>query len=234
MFSAYAFKHNFHYNKRLEPDLTFGKPFMTRFLLIRHATNDFVKTGRLAGWTPNVHLNEEGQKQALALGERLKEVPLAAIYSSPLERTMETAQAIAQYHTNLAIQPEPGIGEVGYGKWQGQKLSVLARYKKWYNIQNYPSRVHFPEGESIRGAQARAVDTLERLYQQHRESTVVCVGHSDVIKMTVAHYLGMHLDFFQRIEISPASITVLTLGASRPTIEVVNDTSHLPPPPKKS
>jgi probable phosphoglycerate mutase len=205
---------------------------MTRFLLIRHAVNDWVSTGKLAGWTPEVHLSEEGKAQAEALGQRLAEVPLAAIYSSPLERTVETAQAIAAHHPKIEMQIEEGIGEVRYGKWQGQKISTLAKKRKWYNVQHNPSRVQFPAGETMRGAQARAVDTIERLQSQHPKGMVVVVSHSDVIKMITAHFLGMHLDLFQRIVISPASITSISLGSTRPMIETVNDISHLPKPKK--
>lgn len=202
---------------------------MTRFLLIRHAVNDWVKTGKLAGRTPEVHLNDEGNAQAEALGKRLAEVKLTAIYSSPLERTMETAQAIAHYQEDANIQVEEGILEVGYGRWQGAKIAKLAQKKAWYTVQHFPTRMQFPEGETMRGAQARAVDAVERLYDNHRKGgQVALVGHSDVIKMILAHYLGMHLDMFQRIVVSPASISVLHLSDNRPMIEVINDTSHLP------
>ena len=98
---------------------------MTTFLLIRHAVNDWVKTGKLAGWTPGVHLNEDGQAQAAALGQRLADRPLKAIYASPLERTMETAQAIAAHHDGLAVQSLEAVGEVRYGRWQGAVLNQL-------------------------------------------------------------------------------------------------------------
>lgn len=202
---------------------------MTEFLLIRHAVNDYVKTGRLAGWTPGVHLNQDGKTQAAAVAERLAKVSLAAIYSSPLERTVETAEAIAAHHPNLTIQPLPGVGEVHFGLWQGEKLSTLRRERLWQNVQLYPSRVQFPEGETIRQAQIRGVDALECLAAQHAGQRVVVVSHSDMIKLIVAYYVGAHLDFFQRIEISPASLTMIHLGSDRPAIICVNDTSHLPP-----
>lgn len=208
---------------------------MTEFLLIRHATNTFVSTGRLAGWTPGVSLNDDGRAQAAALGERLAPVKLAAIYSSPLERTVETAEAIARHHPQLAVQPLEDVGEVRYGEWQGARLSRLRKEKLWETVQSYPSRVQFPGGETIRQAQARAVDALEQLVLAHPKERIVVVSHSDVIKLVVAHYLGAHIDFFQRIEISPASVTTIVLGANRPHIVCVNDTCHLPrrsPPPR--
>jgi len=201
---------------------------MTEFLLIRHAINDWVSTGRLAGWTAGVHLNQDGRTQAEALADRLAQTKLAAIYASPLERTMETAEAIASRHAQLLVQPLEGVGEVRYGEWQGEKLASLRKQKLWEIVQNYPSRAHFPGGEAIRQAQARAVDALEALSVRHPKQRVVVVSHSDVIKLIVTHYLGAHIDAFQRLEISPASLTVLHLGAGRPYIVRVNDTSYLP------
>ncbi len=201
---------------------------MTEFFLIRHAINDWVSTGRLAGWSPGVHLNDDGKKQAAALGESLANARLAAVYSSPLERTMETAEAIAAHHDGLTVQRLDGVGEVRYGDWQGEKLSKLRREKMWFVVQQYPSRAQFPGGEAIRQAQARAVDALEMLVVRHPNQRVAVVSHSDVIKLIVAHYLGAHIDLFQRIEISPASLTIVRLGADRPYIVRVNDTSYLP------
>ncbi|MFP4323481.1 MAG: MSMEG_4193 family putative phosphomutase [Anaerolineales bacterium] len=205
---------------------------MTQFLLIRHAVNDWVKTGKLAGRTPGVHLNDHGQRQAAALGERLAEHKLHAIYTSPLERCVETAEAIAQHHPKLSVETLDGILEVGYGRWQGAKLDRLRRQKLWRNVQYHPARVQFPDGETMRGAQARAVDTIEDLQRRYPRQTVVLVFHSDVIKMVIAHYLGVHLDLFQRIMVSPASISTLVLGSGMPFIAGVNDTSHNPPEQK--
>ncbi|MCI0711265.1 MAG: MSMEG_4193 family putative phosphomutase [Chloroflexi bacterium] len=201
---------------------------MTRFLLVRHAVNEWVRTGKLAGWTPEVHLNDEGKMQAKALGERLASAKLEAIYSSPLVRCVETAEEIARHHENLEVRLDDGIGEVHYGEWQGEKLRRLAQRKEWYTVQHFPTRMSFPAGESMRGAQARAVDTIERLHRAHPKGIVVIAGHSDVIKMILAHYLGMHLDMFQRIAVSPASLSILALGSNRPMIENINDTSHIP------
>lgn len=200
---------------------------MTTILLIRHAVNDFVKTGKLAGWTAGVHLNDEGRAQAEALGARLAGVPLDQLYASPIERTMETAAAIAAHHPRLTIQASEQIGEVRYGAWQGKAIAELAKRKMWAVVQEYPSRAVFPEGESMRGVQTRIVDAIEALVQLHPSQLIALVFHADLIKMTLAHYLGMHLDVFQRIVISPASISTLQLGHSRPFIVNMNDTAHL-------
>ena len=203
---------------------------MTQVLLIRHAVNDFVRTGRLAGWTPEVHLNDEGRAQAEALGARLAEVPLAAIYASPLERTMETAQAVAAHHPALTIRVNEGIGEVRYGEWEGKTIRELQGRKMWQMVQQTPSRAYFPGGETMRGVQNRAVEAIETLVAAHPKDLIAVVSHADLIKMLIAHYLGLHLDQFQRIVISPASISTLSLEFGRPYVGSVNDTAHLTQP----
>ena len=146
----------------------------------------------------------------------------------PWNDVRKTAAAIAVHYEHLSVQAYDAIGEVRYGAWQGKKLSHLRRKKLWGNVQHFPTRVRFPEGETMRGAQARAVDGVEALQSQHPRQTIALVSHSDVIKMIVAHYLGVHLDLFQRINVSPASITTLILGNGMPFIYAVNDTSHNP------
>lgn len=200
---------------------------MTTLLLVRHAVNDFVKTGKLAGWTPEVHLNDEGQAQAEALGQRLVGTTIHRIYASPLERTMETAQAIARHHPHLRIESNSAIGEVRYGDWEGMEIAALRQRKMWDVVQEYPSRAQFPNGETMRGVQVRAVDEIERIVRRHPGQTVVIVSHADLIKMVLAHFLGMHLDSFQRIVVSPASISTLVMGHSRPYIACMNDTAHV-------
>jgi probable phosphomutase (TIGR03848 family) len=200
---------------------------MTIVLLIRHAVNDYVKTGRLAGWTPGVHLNEEGQAQAEALGQRLAQAPLKRLYASPLERTMETAAAVQRHHPHLVILQEAQMGEVRYGDWEGQPIALLATRKLWQVVQEYPSRAVFPNGEAMRDVQTRGVAAIERLVQMHPSEMIAVVSHADVIKMILAHYLGMHLDVFQRLVVAPASISTLQLSHGRPYVANVNDTSHL-------
>jgi probable phosphoglycerate mutase len=200
---------------------------MTHILLIRHAVNDFVKTGKLAGWTPEVHLNDEGKAQAEALGQRMAEAPIKHLYASPLERTMETAEAIRQHHPHLEIKQIEGIGEVRYGDWEGQEIARLTKTKMWDMVQEYPSRAYFPNGESMREVQVRAINAVEALAVAHPRDMVAVVSHADLIKMVLAHYLGMHLDNFQRIVISPASISSLMLGYGRPYIATMNDMAHV-------
>lgn len=199
---------------------------MTILLLIRHAQNEWVRTGKLAGWTPEVHLNEEGKKQAEFLGGRLASAKLQAVYSSPLERAVETAQAVLKHYPNLELQIEQGVGEVDFGKWTGKRLQQVARTRLWKVVQGYPSGARFPDGESFREMQFRVVTALEEIAAGHPSGNVAVVSHSDVIKAVVAHYTGMHLDLFQRIIISPASVSVIALGRMGPRIIKINDTSH--------
>ena len=199
---------------------------MMNLLLIRHAVNDWVGD-RLAGWTPGVHLNDEGRAQATALASRLASAPLAAVYSSPLERTMETAQPLAQAH-GLAVEVRPGLGEAQYGDWTGRSLKELKDDKMWPVVQVYPSGARFPGGESMREVQARIVAELDAIRDAHPDQTVAVVSHSDPIKMAVAHYAGLALDLFQRLAISPASVTAFVFTQYGPRLVCLNHTDPLP------
>lgn len=193
---------------------------MTTFFFVRHALTAY--TGRkLAGWLPDVHLTEEGRSQAEALAERLAHVNFKAVYASPIERTMETAEPIAARH-NLTVKVRPTLGEVGYGKWTNRSIKTLTRTKMWWKVKHLPSAVRFPEGESLREVQARAVEEVETLHARHRTGAVCCVCHADVIKLIIAHYVGTHIDLFQRIFIGPASVSVIALRDEGPTILCLN------------
>ncbi len=200
---------------------------MTQIMLVRHAVNDFVKTGKLAGWTPNVHLNEEGIAQAEALGSRLATTKIDHLYASPLERTMETAEAIQKHQSHLTITQTTELGEVRYGDWEGKSIASLRSRKMWQIVQEYPSRAYFPNGETMRGVQTRAVNAVEQLVENHPSQLIVIVSHADIIKMVTAHFLGIHLDNFQRIHVSPASITLFHLSFGRPYLITMNDTAHI-------
>jgi probable phosphomutase (TIGR03848 family) len=183
---------------------------MTTIVLVRHGENDWVNKGRLAGWIPGVHLNEKGQQQAQAAAERLAHLPVTAVYSSPVTRCLETAAYIAQTHQLHVIELED-VGEVRYGKWEGKKIKKLAKKKRWMTVQFFPSRMQFPQGEALRDVQARGVQALENLSRQHPDDLIVVVSHADLIKLVMAHYLGVHIDLFQHLAISPASVNVLRL-----------------------
>ena len=183
---------------------------MPLLLLIRHGENDYVKTFRLAGRLPGIHLNERGKKQAQALGEALKDVPIKAIYSSPLERAMETATPIANAR-KLQVAQEPDLMETNIGKWQGRSWKILRHTKAWKIVQNAPSRFRFPEGESFPETQIRIANVLERVVQKHNKpgDIIAIVFHADPIKLAVSHFLGLPLDNFQRLGCDTGSLTVL-------------------------
>ncbi len=207
---------------------------MTTLLLIRHGENDYTRTGRLAGWTPGVRLNDLGKRQADQLAEKLKDAPIQAVYCSPLERTRETAEPLARAK-GLTVEVRDSLGEVRYGRWQGQSLKVLRRQKLWRVVQQLPSAMVFPEGEALRHVQARAVDAIDAIVRAHPKGMVAAVSHSDVIKLIVAHYLGLPLDLFQRLSVDTASVTVLQFGEGGPALRRLNDTAGVErqAPPKR-
>jgi probable phosphomutase (TIGR03848 family) len=188
-------------------------------LLIRHGLT--AKTGPvLTGWTPGVPLDERGAAQAAALGERLAGIPL--------ERCVQTAQAVlAGRDTPGSLELDERFGEVRYGDWTGRELKELAEDPLWRVVQAHPSAVTFPgpEGESLAAAQLRAVravrDWNERL---GREAVYAVCSHGDIIKAVVADALGLHLDQFQRIQVDPASLTVIRYTELRPFLVRLNDT----------
>ncbi|HVN14733.1 MAG TPA: histidine phosphatase family protein [Anaerolineales bacterium] len=187
---------------------------MPLLLLIRHGENDYSKKGRLAGRMPEVHLNERGQKQAETLGEAFKDVPLKAIYSSPLERAMETAAPIASA-CNLKIIQETGLLESDVGEWQGKSVRRLAMTKYWRIVQNAPSRAGHPGGETFIQTQTRIVSALDAICAKYKPREVIaCVFHADPIKLAIAHYLGLPLDHFQRLGCDTASVSALYISDS--------------------
>ncbi len=206
---------------------------MTYLLLIRHAVNDVMKAKRLAGWMPDVHINEEGQQQAEALAERLAHLPISAIYASPLDRTRETAAPLARA-LNLEVYVREGLGEVQYGDWTGQSLDELGKLDAWKVVQVYPSGVRFPGGETIREMQARVVNELEAIAADHPHEIVAVFSHSDVIKAALAHFLGVHLDLFQRIVVDPVSVSVVVVSPYGPRVIRVNDNGPLKLEPEKA
>jgi probable phosphomutase (TIGR03848 family) len=184
---------------------------MAFFLLIRHGENDYVKKGLMAGRLPGVHLNKKGHAQAQALAERLAGAPVKTIYSSPLERALETAEPIAQA-LSLDVITRPGLTEIDVGAWQDQSIKQLRRNKLWKIVNNAPSRMRFPGGESFAEAQIRICNEMDELSSQHDpKDLVICFSHADPIRLAVTYFLGLPLDLFQRFLIAPASITALDI-----------------------
>jgi probable phosphomutase (TIGR03848 family) len=201
---------------------------MATVILVRHGRTTANADGTLAGRTPGVLLDDIGRAQATLTGERLAVVPLVAVVSSPLERCRQTSQLILDHQTGqLATPIEEGITECDYGQWQGGALGELAKEPLWSVVQNQPSAAAFPGGESLAAMQARAVAAIRRrdaaFEAEHGPGAVwVAVSHGDIIKSILADALGMHLDLFQRINVGPASVSIVRYGTSRPTVHATN------------
>lgn len=205
------------------------EPKPTRILLIRHGVNEYVKKGLLAGRTPGVHLNEEGTRQAQALATRLAGEKIAAVYSSPLERCQETAAPTAE-QLGLELHTLEDVKETDCGDWSGQPLEELRKLESWMQVQVNPSGFRFPQGESFLEIQARMVAGLERLQRQHAGETIAVFSHADPIKLAIGFFVGAPLDLFQRLEISPASISELDFSPLRVGLVRMNDCAHVPAP----
>lgn len=184
---------------------------MALLLLIRHGENSLVGK-RLAGRKPGVHLNEHGRQQAEAAARVLAKASLKAIYSSPLERAMETAAPLAE-SLGLAVEVRPGLIEIDYGDWQGRTLKQLHHFKLWKVVQEQPSAMRFPGGETLVEAQQRIVQELESIVAGLEEKDVAaCFSHGDPLRLAVAHFLGLPLDRFQHLGMDTAALTVAFFG----------------------
>lgn len=213
---------------------------MATVVLVRHGRTTANASGTLAGRTAGVKLDETGRAQADRAGERLAVVPLVAVVTSPLERCRQTARALLAHQAGEpATLVERGITECDYGEWQGRPLRELAKEKLWSVVQSQPSAATFPGGESMTQMQARSVSAVRRLdaafEAEHGSGAVwVAVSHGDIIKSVLADALGMHLDLFQRINVDPASISIVRYTESRPYVLATNthagDLGWLVPP----
>src|SRR5262245_60058800 len=203
---------------------------MATLLLLRHGRTTSNADGVLAGRTA-VGLDETGQAQARAVGERLRDVPLAQVVSSPLNRCRQTVElALPDAEPVL----EDGLTECGYGDWEGQQLKKLAKEPLWRVVQAHPSGATFPgpAGESMAAMSSRAVAAVrywdEKVTAAHGPDALwLACSHGDVIKAIVADALGLHLDQFQRIVADPASISVIRYTPIRPFVVRVNEGGDL-------
>ncbi len=202
------------------------RPKATLVLLVRHGHTP--TTGKvLPGRAKGLHLSDDGRKQAVAVAERIGSLAkVHAVYASPLERTRQTAAPIAKAH-GLKVQTDKGLLEVDIGEWTGWELKRAAKTEEWKTVQNRPSAFRFPGGESFLEMQGRIVDAIERIRADHPGETVVAVSHADPIKAAAADAVGTPLDLFQRIVISPCSVTAILYGDSSPITLTVNSTGDL-------
>jgi probable phosphoglycerate mutase len=194
---------------------------MTRFLLIRHAVTDSVGKS-LTGRMPGVPLNDEGKRQAQVLAQRLAMLPIAAIYSSPVERAFQTAEVVAKV-LQVSTLPNNDFLELDFGQWTGASFDALSSEVSFQRFNSFRSNSRVPGGESMLEAQLRFVRGMQVLCEKHKGQTVAVVSHSDMIKAAVAFYAGIPLDLFQRIEISPASVSIIEVYEETARIVVVND-----------
>ncbi|MGH3755260.1 MAG: histidine phosphatase family protein [Pseudonocardiaceae bacterium] len=200
---------------------------MGTLILLRHGRSTANTAGVLAGHTPAVALDEQGRAQAETLVERLAQLPLAAVVSSPLQRCQETVAPLAQAR-GLEVTVDDRFIEVDYGEWTGRELRTLGKEPLWKVVQAHPSAAVFPGGEGLAALQARAVAAVRewdaKLAAEHGPHVVwlVCT-HGDVIKAVLADALGLHLDGFQRIVANPGSISAVSYTETRPFVHRVND-----------
>ena len=223
-------------------------PPSTLVLLVRHGATP--TTGQiLPGRAPGLHLADRGREQAETVAQRLagwsaatngakdakgakgatssgKGHRITAVYASPMERTRETAAPIARA-LGLRVKVERGLVECDFGDWTGAELKKLMKLPEWTTVQRYPSGFRFPGGESFTAMQARMVTAIAELCRRHPGETVVAVSHADPIKAAVADAMGSHLDLFQRIVVSPCSVTAVSYGSTGPTVLAVNSTAAL-------
>lgn len=191
---------------------------VTNFLFIRHGRHDYL--GRaIAGRKGGVHLNEEGRRQAEHLPEKLSLLPIDEIYTGPLERVRETAEPIAR-HFNLPLHVADEFTEIGVGDWEDRAFDELSQQPLWNQINTFRSSTPFPNGELMLEVQVRAIRRLNELRGRHH--FVVIVTHGDVVRAVMAHFLGMHLDLFLRIEIDPASLSLLEYGEDFAIVRMLN------------
>jgi broad specificity phosphatase PhoE len=220
-------------------------PSATVVLLVRHGAT--ATTGQeLPGRAPGLHLSDQGREQADKVAARIAALAgvsgdgaptsnghqpgrgkaprptVTAVYASPLERTRETAAPIARLlGHDVAI--DDGLLELDVGDWTGLELKAARKRKEWATIQRYPSGFTFPGGESFVAMQSRITATLARLRAAHPGETIVAVSHADPIRAAVAQAMGAHLDLFQRLVVSPCSVTAIAYGDEGPTVLTVNE-----------
>lgn len=205
---------------------TSGEVKPTTVLFVRHGktpTTGDVLPGRAKG----LHLGDEGLAQADAVAERIAALGnVAAVYSSPMERTRETARPIARA-LGLRIRTDQGLLECDFGQWTGEKLSKLRKLPEWSTVQRHPSGFRFPRGESFAEMQTRMTTAVRGLVARHPGEVIVAVSHADTIKAALADALGTHLDLFQRIVVNPCSVSMVIYSPDGPVVLAQNSTGAL-------
>jgi probable phosphoglycerate mutase len=198
---------------------------MTTFYLVRHG-----ETGvhdRITGRTPGIHLDDRGQEQARIMAERFTNIPITALYSSPLDRTQDTARHLAQ-RLNLSIQTAEEILEIDFGNWTGMTFDELQKQVQWERFNSFRSGTRIPGGETIIEVQQRFVRWMDAIRHERPGERVIAVSHGDPIKAAVIYYAGLHLDMFNRFDISLTSVSVISVDDSQARVLTVNNVGGLP------
>lgn len=201
---------------------------MSDFWLIRHGSTDTLDE-RIAGWATGVHLNQRGRSEVAALSRRLEGCGARYVYTSPLERTRETAAPLAELLECPLVEQEE-LGELQFGSWTNQRFSELEGDEHWRRFNTFRSGTRLPGGDSFLAVQARAVNILLELRARHPDERILIVSHGDVIKAALMHFLGIAIDMCHRLTIAPTSVSQLELHADFVRIARINDTSHLERP----
>lgn len=200
---------------------------MTSVLLVRHAYADHLADRRIAGRAAGLRLGARGRAEAEALAELLASAPLAAVYTSPLERARETAAPLAHRH-HLGSQERHAFTEIDFGTWTGRSYDELASSDDWRLWNTVRTAARPPGGESMTEVLHRALEGLREITERHGDGTVAVVSHGDVIRGLLAHFMGMSLDHILRIEVDTASVSIMEVGAHAARIVAMNRTAHLP------
>jgi probable phosphoglycerate mutase len=198
---------------------------MTTFFLIRHGNTTVGE--KITGRTPGVHLSEHGRRQAEELAGRMSDVPLTAIFSSPLDRTRQTAQPLARDH-KLDVVIEPGLVEIDFGEWTGRSFAELEAVAQWKLFHVFRNGTRIPGGELMVEVQSRMAGVIEKLRQQYPDGRIALVSHGDPIRAALAYYLGISLDQMLRLSIDTASVSVVQVDDWGAEVRCVNHTGALP------
>ena len=193
---------------------------MTTFLLMRHGETDAVGKS-IMGWRPGWHLNGNGRKQVEQLAARLARLPIRAIYTSPLERAVETAETVGEPH-GLKPRPDPELGEFHAGEWEGETIADLDQREEWRRFNHFRAGTRAPGGELMIETQARMIRRVQALAGEHPGETVGIVSHGDPLRAVVAFYMGVPMDMILRFQISPASLSVVEVSEWGARVVCVN------------
>ena len=196
---------------------------MTRFLFVRHGAHDFIERGVIAGRQPGVHLNSAGRKQAEQIAEAFSMLPINGIYCSPLERACETASPLAA-KLGLMLQIAEEFNEIDFGAWTNCAFAELEGVPEWKQWNSFRSSAVIPGGESMIAVQARALKKISEL--RTRCGLVAVFSHGDVIRAVLAHFLSVHLDLFQRLQIDPGSASLVEFDTTCVRVQCVNVPAH--------